>query len=880
MSTGTSSGSSQAEGSVSSSKDGKETGNKKGNWQQRQGAKAIAGIPRQPKFEGRCDDLKGHIYDCSDSRQADQFAKTTKEIAEYVGRVYAYGGDARLAVKNLEVPDIPEPDDLPQGASRAKERIWEKWVDEYVRCHSHLLENMKTLYSLVWGQCSDIMRQKLEALDDFETISATGDGIGLLKAIKSLTFNFQSQKFLPHSIHETKRRFYMFSQGKMSTVAYHEQFLNLVEVLDTIKANIGVEPGIQAMVAKEKNKAVADLTEQDKSKAREWYLATAFMLGSDRGRYGKLLENLENEFLQGRNSYPRTVTSAFSLLVNYKQDPRNLVLSVGVSNDGVSFANVDGTDDDEDINSNNVVMNNVGAKGGKIKRGKDKSNVKCRRCGEMGHYPSECDNERLIRPTTDTSDTNDGSSTTSSTTGGSSTMPHQAGATMLLSGIAEGEFEDYPTMGFQFLTHSAGTVLQSSDGAPTSKAVPDSWILLDNQSTVDVFHNASLLHNIREADSFMDIHCNAGITSTNLIGDLPGYGTVWFHPKGIANILSLARVKERGYRVVYDSEHGNCFRVTKPDGSIRTFRQSNRGLYYMSIDDNADNVALINTVEDNRSRYNNRDYSRAVFARKLQAIIGRPSVRHYKQIVDRNLLPNCPVGQCDIDAAEDIFGPDVGSLKGKTVRRPTPHAPTKLIPVPMKLMKIYKDVTIAGDVFQVNWITFFATISHHLRFCTSEMITNQKASTLLNSIKQVRNFYAQRAFRIVNCIMDGQFETLRGDLANLNIALETCGHDDHVPEIERHIRTLKERARAVYNTLLFQRLPARMVIELVYSCTFWLNAFPHPDGVSDVLSPRNIVSGLGIDFNKHCRIEFRAYAQVHEDHDNSMCDLLNAVHNN
>ena len=34
-------------------------------------------IPRVPKFEGKCVDLKGHIYDCSDVRQSDQFTKTT-----------------------------------------------------------------------------------------------------------------------------------------------------------------------------------------------------------------------------------------------------------------------------------------------------------------------------------------------------------------------------------------------------------------------------------------------------------------------------------------------------------------------------------------------------------------------------------------------------------------------------------------------------------------------------------------------------------------------------------------------------------------------------------------------------------------------------------
>ena len=57
---------------------------------------------KQPKFEGKCANLKGHIYNCSDSRQLDQFMKTTKEIAKYVGRTYKYGGDIRMAVETLE----------------------------------------------------------------------------------------------------------------------------------------------------------------------------------------------------------------------------------------------------------------------------------------------------------------------------------------------------------------------------------------------------------------------------------------------------------------------------------------------------------------------------------------------------------------------------------------------------------------------------------------------------------------------------------------------------------------------------------------------------------------------------------------------------------
>ena len=104
---------------------------------------------------------------------------------------------------------------------------------------------------------------------------------------------------------------------------------------------------------------------------------------------------------------------------------------------------------------------------------------------------------------------------------------------------------------------------------------------MDNQSTVDVFHNDKLLRNIRVSPhGHMDIHCNAGVTTTNLIGDLPGYGQVWYHPKGIANILSLSRVKEK-YKVTYDSTNGNAFIIHKDNRTIRTFKESERGLFFM-----------------------------------------------------------------------------------------------------------------------------------------------------------------------------------------------------------------------------------------------------------------------------------------------------------
>ena len=97
--------------------------------------------------------------------------------------------------------------------------------------------------------------------------------------------------------------------------------------------------------------------------------------------------------------------------------------------------------------------------------------------------------------------------------------------------------------------------------------IKDGWILLYNQSTVNVFYDERMLHNIRKASCWMDIHCNTGKASTYLIGDLPGFGPVWYHKNAITNILSLAKVEMmKGVEhVSYNTKRYIKLIVTKKD---------------------------------------------------------------------------------------------------------------------------------------------------------------------------------------------------------------------------------------------------------------------------------------------------------------------------
>jgi len=84
-------------------------------------------------------------------------------------------------------------------------------------------------------------------------------------------------------------------------------------------------------------------------------------------------------------------------------------------------------------------------------------------------------------------------------------------------------------------------------------------------------------------------------------------------------------------------------------------------------------------------------------------------------------------------------------------------------------------------------------------------------------MQQIVWAYLAIGFHVTNILGDGGFECIRNGLEDLGITLNVASRNEHVPEIERYIRTVNERVRAIAVSLPFTKHPPRLIAEMVYN---------------------------------------------------------------
>ena len=170
----------------------------------------------------------------------------------------------------------------------------------------------------------------------------------------------------------------------------------------------------------------------------------------------------------------------------------------------------------------------------------------------------------------------------------------------------------------------------------------------------------------------------------------------------------------------------------------------------------------------------------------------------------------------------------------------------------------------------VNGIPFFVTRSRHIHFGTVDVLSSLQATDIAGVLRRVVKIYGHGGFQVTKALMDGALAGMHEICNQLQVTLNTTSRDEHVGDIERYIRTVKEHMQDISNTIPFKRMTRNMVMELAKAVVYWLNSVLSSTGVSPTMSPRTIITGQLLDYHKHCRYEFGEYVQTHEEHDNSL----------
>jgi hypothetical protein len=109
--------------------------------------------------------------------------------------------------------------------------------------------------------------------------------------------------------------------GDIRYQEYFERIRNIVDVIKSLGGSLCDDMHMKEELP-DQDRPRGGYTEQQRREARERIqnkkIAYGILVRADRTRYGKLIEEVENDFLKGHDNYPKTPTEAYNLLVNYR----------------------------------------------------------------------------------------------------------------------------------------------------------------------------------------------------------------------------------------------------------------------------------------------------------------------------------------------------------------------------------------------------------------------------------------------------------------------------------------------------------------------------------------------------------------------------------
>ena len=355
---------------------------------------------------------------------------------------------------------------------------------------------------------------------------------------------------------------------------------------------------------------------------------------------------------------------------------------------------------------------------------------------------------------------------------------------------------------------------------------------------------------------------------------------VWYSPESVANVLSFHQLEVDGHSPYYDRMR-KVFIVQSPNHGVLEFPWDEHAEHYVcdfGLHQSRRRALktmvcqTLATISDNESKYPKRVVKAARRASELIARLGFPSTGKLAELINSGNLTNEVVSVQDIERANEIFGPSVPSLKGKTQKR----QPTQL-PLEMPRTVVRGSLVMHLDIIFVRATPYLLTVTTPLAYIMVDVLskgaaplTYDQMEPFVRSSKAVRrslllmlNRYRAHNYAVATILSDNEGGVIKmeDELSSLGCNVIACGPGQHVSLVEHKAKLVKQRRRCHIHHVPFA-IPLLMEMYLVYHCVYILNCMPTASR-GDHVAPQVDFLGRKLDSARDVRFVWGDLCQAH-----------------
>jgi hypothetical protein len=141
----------------------------------------------------------------------------------------------------MQLRPLDEPVPLANPNQMVEFELWKMARRTYEKQLEARQCNASRVYALIIGQCSQALRNRMEANEQWERINETSDVMDLLQLIQNCMTQQQTRQKPVHTLMDAEAQIYGFRKKNLANNEYYDKFKDLVTIAKCLGSNIGAQ---------------------------------------------------------------------------------------------------------------------------------------------------------------------------------------------------------------------------------------------------------------------------------------------------------------------------------------------------------------------------------------------------------------------------------------------------------------------------------------------------------------------------------------------------------------------------------------------------------------------------------------------------------------